>query len=79
MKPFKPPTKSQLQGELCLVKEDFLVGEGLKLGSPLRKEGAQKDSYGGPEANRSGAGFPATRAKGSLRRSCFFASKLAFH
>lgn len=48
-------------------------------GIVVRKEGAQKDSYGGPEANRSGAGFPATRAKGSLRRSCFFASKLAFH
>lgn len=44
MKPFKPPTKSQLQGELCLAKEDFLVAEGLKLGSPLRKEGAQMQS-----------------------------------
>lgn len=51
-----------------------LGGSGIVVG----KEGAQ-DSYGGAEANRSGDGFPATRAKGSLRRSCFFASKLAFH
>lgn len=43
------------------------------------KEGALQDSYGGPEANRSGAGLPATGAAGSLRRVCLFAIGLAFH
>lgn len=42
--PFKPFTESQLQDDLCLAKEDFLVGEGLKLGSRLGEEGVQMKS-----------------------------------
>ena len=36
--------KSQLRDNLWLTKEDFLVGEGLKLGSLLGEEGVQMKS-----------------------------------
>lgn len=39
----EPPIKSQLQDDLWLAK-DFLVGQGLKLGSLLGEEGVQLKS-----------------------------------